>query len=307
VDGGGAYRDRATDALPGLVVADALTLVVRVRERSGDPLSFLAAADAAITSPRGAGAGPFVPTTVSPIRGTLAAVAFPAHVRGRPFLDTIAIRLADSAGGDRVDLAPAIGPGGPLAGALLLILDPGHPSLSRVAVRRAVDAAIDREDLLRNFLPGGGRLLLPIPPLLLGEMPRAASPPPSRPKRARPLSAAPRSAMVLAVSSDVPALVSQRVVAYLGAAGLDATAVEVSPDNAWTVRAAARLVAWTPAIADALIAREELAWLAPSEGAEAVILPLAALPIGHRTRIGVHGVAVDRAGHVLLEDAWMMP
>lgn len=307
VDGGRAYRDRATDALPGLVVADALTLVVRVRDPSGSTLSLLAAADAAITSARGAGAGPFVPTTASPIRGTLAAVAFPAHVRGRPFLDAIAVQLAGSSGsGNGVDLAPAIGPG-PLAATLLLILDPDHPSLARLEVRRAVDATIDREDLVRNFLPGGATILSPIPPLLLSAMPGAAPARPARSPRPASRSAAAQISMVLAVSSDVPALVSQRVVAYLGAAGLDATAIQVSPDNVWTLRAAARLVAWTPAIPEPLLAREELAWLAPSRGSEAVVLPLAALPIGHRSRMGLHGVAVDRGGHIRLEDAWIMP
>ena len=140
---------------------------------------------------------------------------------------------------------------------------------------------------------------------------------------------------MLAVSSDVPAVVSQRVVAYLGAAGLQAAAVKAAPDAVWTAPAAARLVAWTPEVPDALLALEELAGLVASPGrdvlgraglesdpdrreallhkaeaalrSQSVVIPLAALPLGYRTRPGVHGIAVDAGGRIRLEDAWVEP
>ena len=98
IEGGAAYRGRATERLPGLTAAGPMLVAVRLRARSATALAALAAADAAITSERGAGAGPFVPTTASPIRGRAAFVPFPGHVRGRPFLDGITVQAAGVAG-----------------------------------------------------------------------------------------------------------------------------------------------------------------------------------------------------------------
>jgi ABC-type transport system substrate-binding protein len=327
VEGGAAYRRRATERLPGVAASGPLAVVLRLRQPSASALATLAAADAAITSARGAGAGPFVPTTASPIRGRAAFVPFPGHVRGRPFLDGITVHAASAAGDDagRADVVPAIGPG-PRAASLLLVLDPGHPAFARLEQRRAVGAAIDADDLVRNFLPGGATTASAIPALLLPALPPAGAK-----HRARRLT----GGVTLAVSSDVPALVSQRVVASLGAAGLLATAVAADPDAAWTIPAAARLVAWTPEVPDALLALEELAGLVRGEGrdllaraaieadaerrlamihraeaalrARVVVVPLAALSLGFRSPPGRHGIASDQGGRLRLENAWVAP
>jgi hypothetical protein len=324
IEGGAAYRNRTTEALAGVSAADPLTVVLRLRHPLPSLLSYLAAPAAAITSARGAGAGPFVPTTASPIRGHAAFVAFRGHVRGRPFLDGITLHSGDTGDGP-ADVSPVVGSGLP-AGSLLLVLDPADPALSRVEVRRAVAAAVDRDDLVRNFVPGGVGIESPIPSLLLPARPI----PGPRPRR-RPLA----GSIVLAVGPDVPAVISQRVVAYLGAAGLRVSAREVPPPDVATVRAGARLLAWTPEVPDALLAYEELAslttWSAPEPLARAAVeedrdrrdallraaeaalrrhatvIPLAGLRFGHRARPGVHGIVVDRAGRLRLEDAWVAP
>jgi extracellular solute-binding protein (family 5) len=327
LEGGARYRDRTSQDLAGIVAGDPLTVILRLRERSASTLSFLAAPGAAITSARGAGAGPFVPTTGSPIRGRAAFVAFGGHVRGRPFLDGIALRATEGAldADGAADVAPAVGPG-PLAASLLLVLDPAFAAFARVESRRDVAAAIDRDDLVRNFLSGGATATSPIPPLLLPALPE-----PGPAVRRRPVA----GSFVLAVSSDVPAVVSQRVVAYLGAAGLQAAAMKATPDSVWTIPAAARLVAWVPEVPDPLLALEELAGLVASPGRatlaraglesdsdrreaflhkaesalrnQSIVIPLAALPLGYRGRPEVHGIVVDAGGRIRLEDAWVEP
>jgi hypothetical protein len=327
LEGGAAYRGRATDQLAGLVEADPLTVVLRLREASPSALSYLAAHAAAITSARGAGAGPFVPTTASPMRGRAAFVAFGGHVRGRPFLDGVALHAAGSApsGEGPAAITPAVGPG-PLAATLLLVLDPAHPAFARVGPRRDVAAAIDRADLVRNFVPGGALATSPLPRSLLPAAPEAEPA-----ARRRPLA----GAIVVAVSSEVPAVISQRVVAYLEAAGLHASALETPPEKVWTTPAAARLVAWTPEVPDPLLALDELAGLVSWGGRDAlaramaesdrdgreallhraeaalrdqaIVLPLAALPLGYRSRPGVHGIYVDAGGRIRLESAWVEP
>jgi extracellular solute-binding protein (family 5) len=323
LEGGAAFANRSNEGLPGLAAAGPLAVVLRLREPTVATLSYLAAADAAITSARGAGAGPFVPTTGAPILGRAAFVPFRGHLRGRPFLDALTLRLASTDG--PADVTPAVGPG-PLAATLLLVLDPAQPAFSRVESRRAVAAAIDRDDLVRNFLAGGARATSPIPPVLLPALRNAG---PSGPRR--PVG----GSVVLAVSNEVPAVISQRVVAYLGAAGLRATAVEAAADGVWTVPAGARLVAWTPEVPDPLLALEELASLVGSgaraamaraalerdpdrreallhraEGAirsQWILVTLAALPLGYRAAPGLQGITVDAGGRIRLEDAWIEP
>jgi ABC-type transport system substrate-binding protein len=327
LEGGAAFRNGAAN-LGGVVAVDPHTVSLRLRAPSAAVLSCLAAPDAAITSPRGAGAGPFVPTTMSPIRGRAALVAFRGHLRGRPFLDGVTAHLAGDAGAGATDVTPAIAPG-PLAASLLLVLDPGHAAFVRADLRRAVAASIDRDELVRSFVPGGVLTVSPLPPLLAPALPAP---------RDRPAKGARRSAagpIVIAVSTEVPALVSQRIVASLGAAGIQAVTVSGDPDSVWTVRAAARLVAWAPEVPDALLALEELAALARWDArgllaragravepaarearireAEAALraqylaIPLAALPLGYRARPGLHGVTVDAGGRVRLENAWAEP
>jgi hypothetical protein len=324
LEGGAAFRSRGTEDLPGVVAGGPRTVVLRLREPTVATLSYLAAADAAITSARGAGAGPFVPTTASPMLGRASFVPFRGHIRGRPYLDALTLRVADRDA--PAEVSPAVGPG-PLASTLLLVLDPGQPAFARVEARRDVAASIDRDDLVRNFLAGGARASSPIPPLLLPALPDAGLAARGR----RPVA----GTIVLAVSNEVPAVISQRVVAYLGATGLRTTAVEASPDAVWTVPAAARLVAWTPEVPDPLLALEELAGLVGAGAREAlaraalesdpdrrdallhkaevalrsasVVVTLAALPLGYRAPPGLHGIAVDAGGRIRLEDAWVEP
>jgi hypothetical protein len=38
-----------------------------------------------------------------------------------------------------------------------------------------------------------------------------------------------------------------------------------------------------------------------------VLIPLAAVPAGVRSRSGIHGIAIDGAGRPRLDDAWREP
>jgi MarR-like DNA-binding transcriptional regulator SgrR of sgrS sRNA len=337
LDGGSAYRGGTTDELAGIAGGDG-TVTLRLRKPSAIVLSTLASPAAAITGARGAAAGPFVPTTASPIRGRARFVAFAGHVRGRPFLDTVVLATVPDAadrdlttvdGPRRSDVRPAI-EAASATGTLLLVLDPRHPPLGTLEARRGLAAAVDGGDLVRHFLPGAAPTSFLLSAALL---PFPLDPPPPRPGRGAP------GALALAVSRDVLPDVSQRVVAYLGAAGLQATARVAVPDEVWTVPAAARLVVFAPEIPDALLALDELAASAPfadtpsarelrdraaGEGdrdrrdalvrrAEAemraggLLLPLAVIPLGTKSRPGVHGVTVDVAVRIRLEDAWIAP
>jgi ABC-type transport system substrate-binding protein len=312
---------RLAAALDGLAYGDD-AVVLRLRDPFPLALAALAAPEAAVTSPQGAGAGPFVPTTRAPIRGTGRFVAFSRHVRGRPFLDAIALD-AEPAGA--AALAPSAGEGAPAA-TLLLVLDPRRPPFTGEAVRRRIAAGIDAADLRRHFLAGGAPSGL-IPPTLLPD----PGPAPAR--------AAGRAtgAIGLAVATDVAPEVSQRVVALLSAAGLKVSPLPEPPERAWEIPAAARLVLFTPAVADPLLALDELVALAgapelarasrdeaartPDRAARealvrraeaevraaAVAIPLAALPVGFRAPADLHGAFVDAAGRIRLEDAWLEP
>jgi hypothetical protein len=250
-------------------------------------------------------------------------VAFARHVRGRPFLDAVALEESAS---DTGALEPSAADG-PLAATLMLVLDARRPPFADSDARRRIAAGIDAADLRRHFLRGGVPSGL-VPPALL---PDPGAPPPLR--------AAGRAAgaIGLAVGTDVAPEVSQRVVALLGAAGLKVTALPEAPDRAWEIPAAARLVVFTPAVPDPLLALDEIAALAGSPAlarglrdeaarapdraarealvrraeaeirAAAVAIPLAALPVGFRAPAGLHGAAVDAAGRIRLEDAWLEP
>jgi hypothetical protein len=324
LDGGAAYRAAGSGALPG-VLADGDTVVLRLRAASALAPAALAAPEAAITGGRGAGAGPFVPTTPGPINGQARFVAFSRHVRGRPFLDAVAVDEAGAA--PRPALSPSA-EAGPLAATLLLVLEGRGKPAARPEDRRRLAAAMDGTDLVRLFIPRGGPSSL-VPPVLL---PPVAAPPPAP---ARGIA----GALPLAVSTDVPPAVSQRVVALLTAAGLQVSVGARAPDEVWEAPAAARLVLFTPAVADPLLALDELAALAPGADtpaaralrdraaveadpgrravlvaraeaelrATAVLVPLAAVPVGFRGLRGMHGAAIDAGGRIRLEDAWLEP
>lgn len=333
LEGGTAFRARAAEALPGIAAGDE-AVVLRLRAPSAVALPALAAPEAAITSARGAGAGPFVPTTRGPVGARAAFVAFSRHVRGRPFLDGLALAAIPNAGdadvaAKRADAFASID-AGPLAATLVLVLDPRAAPLDRVEARRRAAAAVDGADLVEHFIPAGGRTSSLFPRALL-PAPLATRRPADAPRLT--------GAVSLAVSTDVPAAISQRVVASLAAAGLRATARAVAPEDAWTAPAAVRLVLFVPQVADPLLALDELAALAPPADsaagralraeaaaeldrdrretllhraeaalrAPAVLVPLAGVPVGFRARPGLHGVAVDAAGRIRLEDAWIDP
>jgi len=334
LEGGPAYRARSTEDTPGLSILDETRLTIRLAEPVPLPLAPLSATAAAITSSSGAGAGPFAPASFLPAKSR-SLTAFAAHLAGRPYLDQLrllpapepqGLEAALSAG--RLGLHPRVGPA-PHAwlASLLLIVDPAQPPFDRLPARSALAAALTTPDLLGQLLPGaaGSRSLLPpslLPPLGLPALPTPG-----------PLA----GEAVMAVSREVPPLLSQRVVAYLLEAGLRVTARPQSPREAERARAQLRLVLAKPEVAEAGLALGELASLAPpvpgaqeallaAEGefsldrrqlhlhrAEAALrgdftlIPLAAVPLSYAARPGLHGVALDPRGRLLLEDAWLDP
>src|SRR6185295_4194122 len=152
------FRRRGSEALPGLTAIDEARIVLRFRMPTAVPLAPLASPAAAIVSPRGAGAGPFVPTTPPSARG-LSATAFGRHVRGRPFLDAVRLVAApDRSSRSETavsDVGPSATPLPPATGLLLLLLDPAAPPLADGRTRAVIAASVDRAQLARHFLPGG--------------------------------------------------------------------------------------------------------------------------------------------------------
>ncbi len=334
LDGGDEYRRGRTDALAGLSALDDARLVLRFRVPSAVPLAPLASPAAAIVSARGAGAGPFVPTTPPSARG-VSATAFGRHVRGRPFLDVV--RLITTAATDRgrtdgggADVTSGLPALAPATGLLLLLLDPAAPPLAEERARALIAASVDRAQLARHFLPGGEPADVLLALTLLAPLPvspahGAASPTPV-PGR-----------LLLRVASDVPQSASQRVVAHLAALGLEVQAVAVPAALATTTAGPARLLVWYPEVAEAGLALEELAALAGSadkvrpalEAADSVrdfdrrraelqrieeslrathvLVPLARLPLPLGARSGVHGLRATASGTLLLENAWVEP
>jgi MarR-like DNA-binding transcriptional regulator SgrR of sgrS sRNA len=329
LEGGAPFRAGSTQELPGVSAPDPLS--VRLRLLAPYPLPFapLASPLAAVTSPDGAGLGPFVPTLWS--NGSLALTAFTDHLRGRPFLD--GVRLFWPAPGTQVapeaaDVTTDTADQGPLAAVLLLVLDPGAPPFADPAARRRVAQAIDRQELARRFLPGGvpTRSLLPHAVL--------APPPATPPDRTEGRLG---GELLLAVARGVPRLASQRVVAHLGALGLRVTALPVDPGAIGPAGAAARLLLFIPEVPEAELALLELRQLQPSVAAadeplaqaslerdpnqrrvllyraEAALragdslVPLAAVPLSCTVRAGVHGARVDLRGRLILENTWLEP
>jgi hypothetical protein len=126
-------------------------------------------------------------------------------------------------------------------------------------------------------------------------------------------------------------------VASLGAVGLRVEARAVPPFQARTAPTAARLLLWSPEVAEAGLALHELlAWvpgLAAADEALAAagresgldrrrallhraeaalraenrLVPVASVPVSFLTRTGVHDVRVDLSGRLVLEDAWREP
>jgi ABC-type transport system substrate-binding protein len=330
--GGAAFRARATEDLPGLEGRPPRAVVLRLEQARALPLAPLAAAAAAVTGPGGAGAGPFAPAAV--ITGRRAGfVAAAMHVRGRPYVDRVELTavpetaLAGELSSGRIDLAPG-GREGPLAAVLLLAVDSTRPPFDRAGARAAVAASVDRANLVRHLLPGGepGESLLPVPLL---------APLPGSPGRA---ASTLRAAVTLAVSREVPSMVSQRVVAHLADLGLQVTVEARAPSRVLEgPPATLRLWIWSPEVPEAGLALRELARMGPRltavdealAAAEAApdldqrraahyraeaalrathaVVPLAAVPASYRAAARLRGVRVDLAGRVRVEDAWWEP
>jgi ABC-type transport system substrate-binding protein len=330
LDGGPAFSAGASQELPGLSAPDERALDLRLVEAA--PAALLPLAAANITSPGGAGCGPFVPLLAGTSR--LALSGFAPHARGRPYLDRLVLRSFDTLDalrherrGRRIDLAVGEPRQAALAAQLLLLLDKQAPPFDQSSVREAVERALDRDSfkppLLAGAVPSFGWLA-----------PRAPSADAADPAKApEKLSAG----ITLAVDDEIPPLASQRVVAQLREIGIRASVVPKPPSQALRERAAARLLLFVPQLREPALLLRELALLssagAPAKDAiaaaereasperrrehleraeaalraETACLPIALLPIGFDARPGLHGVRIDVAGRVLLEDAWIEP
>jgi ABC-type transport system substrate-binding protein len=317
-------------AADGVAAPDSGHVVLRLREPFAAPLAPLAGAW--ITGLAGAEAGPFIPTYEAP-GSRVALTAFASHVRGRPYFDRVAVVASADEEHLRAGLATresdvALNAPGvsALAGTLLLVLDPRQPVLADREARAAIVSALDVDAIVKRFLPGGvaTRSLLP-----LAVAPSSGPAAPST----RPVS----GVLALAVSSEVPALVSQRVVAHLDALGLHVTVRVLDPAAARCSDAAGRLIVFVPEVPEPTLTLRELALLAPQvagaeealaeaereasgqqrraalEKAAAALLqdktlvPLAAVPLSAGVRPGIEGVRIDAGGRVVLEDAWAVP
>jgi hypothetical protein len=139
----------------------------------------------------------------------------------------------------------------------------------------------------------------------------------------------------MAVSRDVPAAVSQRVLACLSDLGLEARVSPLEPAQALAADAGARLLWWSPEVAEAGLALREAAALARGADRSALdaadrerdpdrrrallhradaalraswtVAPLAAVPLPFHARGAVHGLRADLSGALVLEDAWREP
>jgi ABC-type transport system substrate-binding protein len=338
LEGGTRFRSGASEELPGIGTPDASRIVLRYREASALPLAALASPAAAVTTPGGVASGPFVPAAPVSARG-LVLSAFGAHVRGRPYVDRVHLLATPEPGAldaefqaGRIGIALGSSGGTSLGATLLLVLDPQRPPFDRLEARAAVASTIDGRDLVKHLILGGDSTPCLLSPGLLAPLP-APPPPPSEPRQV-----AATGALVMRVGRDVAPLVSQRIVAYLGQLGLR---VEAEPAEAATLlgrnEAHLRLLLWSPEVAEAGLALEELQALGPPlpEAADAlaaaarerdldrrrpllhraesalrrqfVLIPLASAPIPFRSQRGVHGLRVDGGGRLLLEDAWLEP
>jgi hypothetical protein len=186
-------------------------------------------------------------------------------------------------------------------------------------------ASIDARSLVDHLVPGGEARTGVAPPLLLP--PLESGPTPAR--------GAVTGSLEIAVSRDVPAPVSQRVLACLSDLGLDARVRPLEPGQALTAPAAARLLWWSPEVAEPGLALREAASLLPGADRTALdaaererdpdrrrallhradlalraswtLVPLAAVPLPFRARASVHGLRADPAGALVFEDAWPEP
>ena len=275
----------------GLSVSDRRHVALRFREPQPEAPQLLAAAGAAITSPSGAGAGPFVPTLRVPGQ-RLAVTAFADHVRGRPYLDRVTLtvvadearRAADVAAG-RVDAALEAGPFGTGAAlaTLMLVLDRTRPPLDAAAARATIAEAIRVADI-PGFLPGSTAPQV-VPPAV------GAAPP--------------RGPLALTVSADVPALASQRLAAVLESLGVRVSVEPRSPEAAREAATPLRLLLEVPEVPVGMVVVAERRAL--SGGIEGAAIPIASLPLRLATASRLHGAQIGPDGAARFEDAWVDP
>ena len=208
---------------------------------------------------------------------------------------------------------------------LLLVLDPGRAPLTRAEARQAVVASIDARALVDHLVPGGEAHTALIPPALLTPLQPGVA----------PARISLTGTLDVAVSRDVPPAVSQRVLACLADVGLQARVLPAEPGLALRTPAGARLLWWSPEVAEAGLALRELAGLAPGADRTALdaadrerdpdrrrallhradaalraswtLAPLAAVPLPFRARASVHGLRADSGGALVIEDAWREP
>jgi MarR-like DNA-binding transcriptional regulator SgrR of sgrS sRNA len=274
VDAGAELREALEP--DGVWAPDAGHVVLRFRDPPPQGPLGLASPAAAVTSPGGAGAGPFVPTLRVAGR-RLALTAFASHLRGRPYLDRVTLvaqpdparRSADVAGG-RADAALDAVPARPLATAhatLVLVLDPSRPPCDNPEVRDALAAAATSAEVA-SFVPGA----------------LAASPPTGAVGRLLP------EPLWLVVAADVPPAASRRLAAVLESLGTRVSLDVLSPREARRAPAPVRLVLDPPAPRDA-----------------ATVVALARLPIQVAARPGLHGLRLGADGRLVLEAAWVEP
>ena len=147
LDGGASYRRGAGEELPGLASLEGRRISLRFSEARAAPLAPLAAPAAAVAGPKGQGCGPFVPALHVPGR-SLALTAFGSHVRGRPHLDRLTLKLSTDAAAARADLRDGhidVVQGEPgeasLSHTLILLLDPTRPPFDRPSSEASPDSS----------------------------------------------------------------------------------------------------------------------------------------------------------------------
>lgn len=335
LDGGEAFRSGESSDLAGMERGEGRELRLHFRGATApSDLLPLTSQAAAIVSEGGAGCGPFVPTVTAGGEGVF--VAFSGHLRGRPYLDRVRIKLA--ANGHRAAVDWRVGRVQGTVGAvetrppsrtstpalLLLVLDPSSAAFSSATTRARVAQTIDRESLVRRLLPESEPW-----DRLLAE--RGAAP------VIRPVSAsgAPlrKTTIVLAVDQSLSPLVSQRILAHLASIGISARVVAADARAARHVTADARLLVFEPEQDEAALWLQEILTLVPGGGSEAAtavsevdpairaehaaeiekrLLETGSLiPLAHLWRPATFAATVHDADAgrkpPLVEDAWLEP
>lgn len=340
LQGGRAFVAAVTDDLPGLDVAGGRSLVLRLVRASADLPLDLGSPSASITAEDGEGMGPF--RLLHAIRSErIRLVASGSHVRGRPLLDEIDLRLLSDPSllsrafeSGRLDLALGLPDARILVPSALLLLrvETGSGPFQSFGERLRLEASLDRTTLAERFIPGGrARCTLALRDEASDAgCPSATSPLPAPP--APPASSA-RRPLRVAVDLGVPPATSRRLVAHLLSLGFDPSVV-VSPPDGESPAADLRVLLFVPEGPDSVAGLVEAAGLVGRGGemaerlaplrtggdpaatrqaleaaehellAARTLVPLATMPVlSWRPR--VRGLAFGFGRLVVLEDAWV--